>query len=450
MEEFIRYSSTIVKVEYVLCWIISIIYFYIKYKRRGYVFSMFNINTIIIPLLVTFLLIGPFQYSNEAWYALGISNSFGFMKFLDKAYIINMSGFIVFLCFNLIFEFKSIKSDFGANITKISNSISSSIILVLDITIIALWYILVISKSGTLPIFGDRLFATKLGIQTIYNILNTLVSTFGLYYFIKFIQINKKIYLILGLINLVTLFFTANRAPVVFMALTVIIFYLYYKIDNVKKINIIIVSFLLIALFVGIGMEFIRSDVENIDITQILNGILYGNTFSDLRDGAFILYGYDNKYDEFLYGKTYIADILSFLPKSKFEYRQVWSYGVFTTSTLFGWENHYGFRGGLFLESYFNFGYVGVFISAVIFSCLTSNLEIWLYSNIINKSVKKDLSIEFIIIKFIENMSSAIMVTAGISKLYPEIIIIIGLILVSAPIVKKKGVGYINKNYINI
>ncbi len=439
MEEFIRYSSTIVKIEYVLCWIISIIYFYTKYKRRGYIFSMFNINTIIIPLLVTFLLIGPFQYSNEAWYALGISNSFGFIKFLDKAYFINMSGFIVFLCCNLFVEFKSVKSDFESNTIKISNSISSSMILVLDIIIIFLWYILVISKSGTLPIFGDRLFATKAGVQTIYNIFNTLIATFGTYYFIKFTQSNKKTYFLLGLINIITLFFTANRAPVIFMSLSVIIFYLYYKIDNLKKVNIIIILSMVIVLFVGIGMDFIRRGIGNINIIETLNSILYGNTFSDLRDGAFILYGYDNKYDGFLHGKTYIADILSFLPKSKFEFRQIWSYGLFTTTTLFGWTNHYGLRGGLFLEAYFNFGYIGVCISAIVFSYITSNIEIWVYSYIIKKSVKRDLSFDFIIIDFIKNMSLAIMITSGISKRYPEIIIAIYLILVSAPIIKNKN-----------
>ena len=158
MEAFFRYSSIIVKIEYILCWIMFMIYLYIKYKRRRYIFSIFNINTLIIPLVVTFLLIGPFQYSDEAWYALGISDSFWFIEFLDKAYIINMSGFIVFLCCNLLFEFKSVNNKFEFNIIKISNSISSSVILVLDILIILLWLIFVICKSGTFLIFGDSLF----------------------------------------------------------------------------------------------------------------------------------------------------------------------------------------------------------------------------------------------------------------------------------------------------
>ena len=440
MEAFFFFFFIIVKIEYILCWIMFMIYLYIKYKRRRYIFSIFNINTLIIPLVVTFLLIGPFQYSDEAWYALGISDSFWFIEFLDKAYIINMSGFIVFLCCNLLFEFKSVNNKFEFNIIKISNSISSSVILVLDILIILLWYILVISKSGTLPIFGDRLFATKSGVQTIYNILNTLISMFGIYYFIKFIQNNKKIYFFLGIINIITLFFTANRGPVIFMALTVVIFYLYYKIDDLKKVNIIIIISMIILLFIGIGMEFIRKGIENINLIETLDSILYGNTFSDLRDGAFILYGYDAKYDDFLYGKTYIADILSFLPKSKIEFRQIWSYGLFTTTTLFGWTNHYGLRGGLFLEAYFNFGYIGVFISAIVLSYITSNLEIWMYSGVIKKSIKRDLSFEFIITDFIKNFSLAIMITSGISKRYPEIIIIICLILISAPIIKNKNI----------
>ena len=63
-----------------------------------------------------------------------------------------------------------------------------------------------------------------------------------------------------------------------------------------------------------------------------------------------------------------------------------------------------------------------------------------MYSGVIKKSIKRDLSFEFIITDFIKNFSLAIMITSGISKRYPEIIIIICLILISAPIIKNKNI----------
>lgn len=91
--------------------------------------------------------------------------------------------------------------------------------------------------------------------------------------------------------------------------------------------------------------------------TSILNKILYANTFSDIRDGAFILYGMEKLKITFLYGKMYLADFLSFIPAEFLKYRETYSYSNFTTKSLFEWHGHYGLRGGLFIAPYINFGF---------------------------------------------------------------------------------------------
>lgn len=88
---------------------------------------------------------------------------------------------------------------------------------------------------------------------------------------------------------------------------------------------------------------------------------------------------FDKVYPDFLWGKNYFADFLSFIPAEALPFRQEWSYGWFSTKTLFGWENHFGLRGGWFFQPYINFGYFGVLLAAVFGAIMYSQLEIFPY-----------------------------------------------------------------------
>lgn len=85
--------------------------------------------------------------------------------------------------------------------------------------------------------------------------------------------------------------------------------------------------------------------------------MIYGNTFSDFRDGALIVRQFHFVLnDSFLYGLTYFAGFLSFIPSSLSPFRLDWSWGRFSTNMLNGWTGeHFGLRGGQFMESYINF-----------------------------------------------------------------------------------------------
>ena len=127
-------------------------------------------------------------------------------------------------------------------------------------------------------------------------------------------------------------------------------------------------------------MDKIRGGIN----TSILNKILYANTFSDIRDGAFILYGMEKLKITFLYGKMYLADFLSFIPTEFLKYREIYSYSNFTTKTLFGWYGHYGLRGGLFIAPYINFGFFGVISLSIFYAFILSKLEKIFYTRNIN------------------------------------------------------------------
>lgn len=439
MGSFINNSGLFVGALYFIVWILLIVYFVIKYKKRNYIFSIFNIGIIGTSIIGSYLLMGPFQYNNKAWFALGISKSYEFIGYLNKNLTINLIGCIVFFIALIIFEFGEFKPRKENNIIDIiSNSISSAPILIINILVLISWYSVIFLTIKSLPIFSNRGFASEYGVQTIYRILNILLGMMALYYSSKYILKKHKLYGILSVLNLSTLFFTGNRGPFIFLSLNMFILYLYMKECDSKKITKKIIFIVGVVLIIGMSIDFIRNGESDVNISNMIENIAYGNTFSDIRDGAFILYGFENNYEKFLYGKNYIADILSFLPRAKFEYRENWSYGVFTTKTLFGWENHYGLRGGYFLEPYINFGYLGVIIFAIIFAYILSFLENQFYFYIVKNKNNSNLSLKLIILDLISTIACGMMISAGIADIYPPLIIFICIIVLSAPIVKNK------------
>ena len=118
-------------------------------------------------------------------------------------------------------------------------------------------------------------------------------------------------------------------------------------------------SLLVLAVYIG-GFRSGVYDLAKVKETPLL--VLYGNNLSDLRDFAWVLSGWDG---HFVWGKTQLAGFLSFIPSSLFEFRSVWSWGVFSTTTagLSNVAEHAGLRATIFGESYFNYGLVGVGVS---------------------------------------------------------------------------------------
>ncbi len=85
--------------------------------------------------------------------------------------------------------------------------------------------------------------------------------------------------------------------------------------------------------------------------------VFYGNTFSDLRDFAWVYSAWNHV---FWGGKTYLAAALSFVPRFASHFRDTWSLGAMTAATAgFDPEVHPGLRPGVFGEGFFNFGLPG-------------------------------------------------------------------------------------------
>jgi hypothetical protein len=90
----------------------------------------------------------------------------------------------------------------------------------------------------------------------------------------------------------------------------------------------------------------------------LIFSIFFGNTFSDLRDFAWVYSAWNH---DFWAGKTYLAAIMSFIPRVASGFRDTWSLGAATAATVgFDPQVHPGLRPGIFGEGFFNFGLPGV------------------------------------------------------------------------------------------
>lgn len=155
---------------------------------------------------------------------------------------------------------------------------------------------------------------------------------------------------------------------VLFGSLFLLFCYWYYLHPSVslKKIFFVGVGFVICVMLLGVlrGSGGVNESSSMSLLIAFFN-IFYGNTFSDGRDFAWMLSGFDG---DFQLGKTYISGIFSFLPSDLFSWRREYAMGVYTLD-LAGISNdsgeHPGLRGGLFYELFFNFSYPGVILGGV-------------------------------------------------------------------------------------
>lgn len=200
-------------------------------------------------------------------------------------------------------------------------------------------------------------------LRPIFNFFSIIILYF-IVYFYSFALVNKsKILYILGIVLFFLALVVGTRSlilqPLVFL------FFMQCFIKNQKislKLIIKSLSLACLCIYFAILISDLRNNGAN---STILFSFLYGNNYSDIRDFAWILYGWNGS---FLFGKTELSGILSFMPSFISDFRQHWSWGVFSTSVVgLNSEEHPGLRPGFFGESYVNFGYPGVlFIGSII------------------------------------------------------------------------------------
>lgn len=425
--------SLLTKVMFIITALIFCIYVGYKFLKRKYLLSIFNMNFYIFTFALLVASWG--QFTKEAWGFLGVDDPVRFYPYLDKIILINCIGFLVYISVAFVVEFdhyKINKVNFEDKFTTIASQINEKYIsIILWLSIIG-WIIMIII-GGEIPLFGNRMLFNVPELRIIrpfYLILNYIISIASAYFSFNYILTKNRAILPNFIVGVIIILLTANRGPVMFLLLNMFIVWIYLK-NNIKKANKLIVIAVLISLVLGVSLSFVRAREFNFNglIEKIKVEIIYGNTFSDIRDGAYVLKGYQDKYEGFLLGKNYAADIISFIPSSISEFRAKWSYGSFSTDTLFGMKDHYGLRGGWFLEPYINFGYLGVIIIAIINGFALGVVEKIFWKCIICEKNKKFDKIQ-IIATFFMFITSVLMISSAFNSFYAYVAIVILYLLI--------------------
>ena len=182
----------------------------------------------------------------------------------------------------------------------------------------------------------------------------------------------------------------------------------------------------------------------------MLSSLLYGNTFSDIRDGSYLFWGYDTFMNNTVIGgKTYLAGILSFIPSSLSEFRTEWSWGRFSTIKMFNgvWSNHFGFRGGNSFEAYVNFRMPGVILVSLLKGYIFANVEKAYNINIHDKLCEnKKFSPESILYLFLLYYAYATLnVSQTMANLYVIVVLLICLRLIYTILSSNRNIRYAGK-----
>lgn len=363
-EDYFKYSDFFVNIFYYITFLL-IIFHILHYSRvRGFftLENYFLIMTFIIPIL----LMVPFSYSDLNIYASWdffryrplinttvFISCFGIVSFVFGTFVSRLNFFNGFKS-PRIFLFGAREFWFGFTNKYIKFTIFSFIFLVF------LYFVL----SMGISFGGGRAFSMdNPSMRPVFNLFSVILSFFILYFYSYALYKKNKLLYFLGFVLIIITLFFGTRSLV--LQPLVSLFFLKSFVDNVKITfkSLCKISFIaFICIYFAIVISNFRSSDNQ--ASPILLSFLYGNNFSDIRDFAWVMYGWNG---DFLFGKTELAGLLSFMPSFISDFRQTWSWGVFSTSIVgLNSEVHPGLRPGFFGESYINFGYIGVFLCGFI------------------------------------------------------------------------------------
>jgi oligosaccharide repeat unit polymerase len=340
---------------------------YRLYKRTGMSLDYWTM-TMCLTYFLPFLIIYPFSSSIFNVMSVG-DNIFLIQDTINIAYYIFLLGYASMYFGRYIFDrskyntvlnkvfIRPIKSTLSNYFLACVKSVYTSTILFL-IYFVSLIAILLFARStGTTDVRG--IFQANPSIRALYNFVLILSSVVSLLLISRIFQFNRRFDKICLFLFFIITIFIGARAYLAQPIINLFAFYVFIK--QKGKINLVkVFSIGFVVLFLGVGLNMLRSG--DLSISGLASGfaeqIFFGNSYSDLRDFAWV-YGYWDK--SLLFGKTYLAAFISFVPSFLSDFRTEWAAGKFTATTVgFDPLEHPGLRPGLFGESYFNFGLIGV------------------------------------------------------------------------------------------
>jgi hypothetical protein len=334
-------------------------------RKTGWKIDFWH-STLFIALVLPLLLMYPFSASIYNVVATGTGYE-SLEPFVDRAFAISLLGYFFFWIgrilydkwekqiplFSLCLFFQPLE-----NLVKRNIRTKRLVDFLFFLTLFLCGVISVIAYLKGYFLHPRDYFLKNGFLRPFFNLTLTLLSFSILFLNLRWLQFKDSLLksLILLLISL-----SFGLRGVTITALLSLM--LYYSFSKEGKVSLLKMGFGLFTLTILLlYMNQIRQGIfsPSLMAKTFFLSLFYGNHFCDTRDFAWTLAGWNEIY---LYGKTYFAGILSFVPRFLSSFREEWSYFLYTNALLgFDSAQHAGLRPTLFGEAFFNFSYYGVIL----------------------------------------------------------------------------------------
>jgi len=412
----LKFSLPLLILDFVLILHFVLSWYYTK-KKTGWVIDYWYF-TLFLLFFIPVLLMYPFNASFMNIISVG-DNYYKLEKYIDRAFLITIVGYVSLWVGRYLYDTMKLKTIFSViyvfvlPVEKVvySNLRSRITIIILSsITIIMIFLVTLIEvKHGYL--FNPRGFFLRNGtLRPLYNATISIYPISLLYSFLFYLRYKRSKFLIYILI--ISGIFLGTREAIIGSLVLLYLFYIFNKNgkENFFKMSLVGSLVILLALYID-SLRHGQYNLLNVLSTGLIK-IFYGNNFSDTRDFAWILSYWNGEY--FL-GKTYLAGLISFIPRFISEFRSQWAISVVTDRIVgFSPSEHAGLRPGMFGEAYFNFGILGVIFLGLVAGYFLRYVDLQIKKSIvINRDITKAYS-KTVIYGFV----SKFFITAGFWSFY--------------------------------
>jgi oligosaccharide repeat unit polymerase len=345
--------------------IILIVHFFVtwytKYLKTGLKLSYWHFF-IFRNFFIQFLLLYPFNSSIKNVVSFG-SNIIAAERFIDTAFIVTCLGYVSILFGTWI------KQNQQSYILRIGIIVSFERFIETNIKSRFTFYLIVSLAIGLLIFMFSHTLGTKYlfsprnyfmgnkDARPIYSMLLSVYPIAVVFSGLRVIQLNTTNSKYIFFILLVFSFFLGTRISTIE---PITLLFLFYYMKNYKSVSLKNILIVFVSL---VGLMLIISSLRSGKNEDALTEILYGNHFSDTRDFAFLLAYF---HDQWLLGKSYLAGMMTFIPRQYSDFRENWAFGLYC-ARLVGIHDPLfpGHRPGYFGEIFMNFSYYGVVILGI-------------------------------------------------------------------------------------
>lgn len=344
-----------------------------SYCKTGWAIDYWHFSVFMAFILPVFIMY-PFAGSLFNYFTIG-QNCFLAASYVDTAYVISFIGYAAIFLGRYFADLLIIAGILNGRQSEgiimrnfegllYRNINSRTVIGMLCGLVIPFVLSIIVIQIKTGYLFNPRAFFMAYPeFRPLYNLTLSLNPIAIVYVGLKWISNKRLSSLAVLLILTSSSLFLGTRGAMLGPLLTLFAFYLFSK-QRSSRISVLVAGAIMFSSLVVV-LEALRSKIGiSTALAGVLGSFLYGNNFSDVRDFAWILSKWDGSY---IFGRSYVAALISFIPSSILAFRQEWSISK-VTNAIVGLDPtlHSGLRPGPFGEAYFNFGLFGVFMIGLV------------------------------------------------------------------------------------